>query len=72
MASLTLARGEVPVCAAPRLFLPKARAEDEARRAAAGVPDEGEGRSKGQIALAEIDRLIAKGVRFGCVPARVC
>jgi SRSO17 transposase len=55
------------VCVGLRLFLPKAWIEDEQRRAAAGVPDEVEGRSKGQIALAELDRLIAQGVRFGCV-----
>ena len=67
LVSLTLAKGEVPVCVALRLFLPKAWAEDKERRAAAGVPAELEGRSKGQIALAEIDRLIAKGVIFGCV-----
>jgi SRSO17 transposase len=67
LVSLTLAQGEVPVCVALRLFLPKAWVEDEKRRAAAGVPDEIEGRSKGRIALEEIDRLIAKGVRFGCV-----
>jgi len=67
LVSLTLAKGEVPACVALRLFLPKAWVEDDQRRAAAGVPDQIEGRSKGQIALAEIDRLLAKGVRFGCV-----
>ena len=67
LASLTLARGELPVCVALRLFLPKAWVEDEKRRAAAGVPEATEGRSKGQIALAEIDRLLARGVTFGCV-----
>lgn len=67
LVSLTLARGEVPVCVALRLFLPKAWADDWERRAVTGVPDEVEGRSKGQTALAEIDRLLAQGVRFGCV-----
>jgi SRSO17 transposase len=67
LVSLTLAKGEVPVCVALRLFLPKAWVEDEERRAAAGVPDPIKGRSKGQIALAEIDRLLAKSVTFGCV-----
>ena len=67
LVSLTLAKGEVPVCVALRLFLSRAWIEDEQRRAAAGVPPVIEVRSKGQIALAEIDRLIAKGVRFGCV-----
>jgi SRSO17 transposase len=67
LVSLALAKGEVPVCLALRLFLPKTWAEDEKRRAAAGVPPTIEGRSKGRIALAEVDRLLAKGVRFGCV-----
>jgi SRSO17 transposase len=52
---------------AARSSLPKAWVEDEERRAAADVPDRIEGRSKGRIALAEIDRLLARGVRFGCV-----
>jgi SRSO17 transposase len=67
LVSLTLAKGEVPVCVALRLFLPKGWVEDEERRAAAGVPEALAGRSKGQIALAEIDRLLARGVTFGCV-----
>jgi SRSO17 transposase len=62
LVSLTLARGEVPVCVAPRLFWPQGWVEDDARRAAAGVPDPIEGRSKGQIALAESDRPLAQGV----------
>ena len=32
-----------------------------------GVPEGIEGRSKGQVALEEIDRLIAGGVTFDCV-----
>jgi SRSO17 transposase len=67
LVSLTLARGEVPLCVALRLFLPKAWIEDEERRGAAGVPEQIKGRSKGQIALEEIDRLLAEGVTFGCV-----
>lgn len=67
LVSLTLAKNEVPVCVALRLFLPKAWVEDDDRRAAAGVPGAIEGRSKGQIALAGIDRLLAMGVTFGCV-----
>jgi SRSO17 transposase len=67
LVSLTLAKGEVPVCVALRLFLPKVWIEDEERRAAAGVPEAIVGRSKGQIALAGIDRLLATGVTFGCV-----
>ena len=52
-----------------RLFLPQEWTSDPARCAGAGVPeDEMEARSKGEIALAELDRLRA-GVRFGLVLA---
>ena len=68
--SLTLAQGEVPVPVALRLFLPDEWVEDAARCAQAGVPDAGiSPRSKGEIALAELDRVRAAGVRFGCVLA---
>jgi len=50
-----------------RLFLPKGWVEDGKCRAVAGVPEAIKGRGKGQIALAEIDRLLAKGLTFGCV-----
>ena len=53
-----------------RLFLPKAWTDDPARWAAAGVPETvREPRTKPEIALAEIDRVIEAGVRFGCVLA---
>jgi SRSO17 transposase len=43
---------------------------DPARLARAGVPAEYQtARTKPEIALAEIDRMIAAGVRFGCVLA---
>jgi SRSO17 transposase len=49
-----------------RLFLPAEWTADPERCAAAGVPEaEVVARSKGEIALAELDRLIAAGVRFG-------
>ncbi len=49
-----------------RLFLPAEWTAEPERCAAAGVPDdEVVARSKGEIALAELDRLIAAGVRFG-------
>jgi SRSO17 transposase len=68
LVSLTLARGEVPVPVALRLFLPERWAGDPERCAAAGVPGaEVVARSKGEIALAELDRLIAAGARFGTV-----
>ena len=51
-----------------RLFLPEDWVKDPERCAAAGVPDEAVvSRSKGEIALAELDRLRAAGVRFGLV-----
>jgi SRSO17 transposase len=66
LVSLTLAGREVPVPVGLRLFLPAEWTADPERCAAAGVPDdEVVARSKGEIALAELDRLIATGVRFG-------
>ena len=70
LVSLTLARGEVPVMVALRLFLPESWTSDRARLKRAGVPTEYQtARTKPEIALAEIDRMIAAGVRFGCVLA---
>ncbi len=67
MVSLTLARGEVPVMLALRLFLPESWTSNQARLERAGVPAEYRAaRTKPEIALAEIDRAIAAGVRFGC------
>ena len=49
-----------------RLFLPEEWTADPERCAAAGVPDdEVVARAKGEIALAELGRLIAAGLRFG-------
>jgi SRSO17 transposase len=70
LVSLTLARGEVPVPVGLRLFLPEAWAADPDRCARAGVPDEHRrAEPKAGIALAEIDRVIAAGARFGRVVA---
>src|SRR6516164_6800680 len=70
LVSLTLARGEVPVVLALRLFLPESWTSDAARLKRAGVPAECRtARTKPEMALAEIDRAIAAGVRFGCVLA---
>src|SRR5271157_2721284 len=70
LVSLTLARDEVPVMIGLRLFLPQIWTGDEARLARAGVPAEYRlARTKSEIALAELDRLIAAGVRFGTVLA---
>ena len=68
--SLTLARGEVPVMVALRLFLPDGWISDRRRLERAGVPAAYRtARSKPEIALAEIDRVTSAGVRFGCVLA---
>src|SRR6266487_4199499 len=70
LVSLTLARGEVPVTVALRLFLPESWTNDRVRLRRAGVPVECRtARTKPEIALAEIDRVMAAGVRFGCVLA---
>lgn len=70
LVSLTLARGEVPVCVALRLFLPAEWTADGARCEAVGVPaDRRAYRTKGAIALAELDRLRTTGLTFGCVLA---
>src|SRR3989442_15840786 len=53
-----------------RLFLPESWTSDRVRLERAGVPVEYRtARTKPEIALAEIDRVIAAGVRFGCVLA---
>lgn len=70
LVSLTLARGEVPVATSLRLFLPESWTNDPDRMARARVPDECRlFRSKTAIAIEEVDRLRAAGVRFGCVLA---
>jgi SRSO17 transposase len=70
MVSATLARGEVPVMLSLRLFLPESWTSDPARMDRAGVPDEQrQPKTKPEIAVEEIDRVRAAGVRFGCVLA---
>src|SRR5882672_2571991 len=70
LVSLTLARGEVPVVLALRLFLPESWTSNRVRLDRAGVPVEYRAaRTKPEIALAEIDRVMAAGARFGCVLA---
>ena len=70
LVSLTLARAEVPVMIALRLFLPDSWTSDVSRLKHARVPVEHRmPRSKPEIALAEIDRAMAAHVRFGCVLA---
>ncbi|HME85953.1 MAG TPA: IS701 family transposase [Roseiarcus sp.] len=70
LVSMTLARGEVPVMVGLRLFLPESWTSDKARLERAGVPAEyRSARAKSEIALAELDRLIAADVRFATVLA---
>lgn len=70
LVSLTLARGEVPVMVGLRLYLPETWTDDPGRMARARVPEDRQiARSKPEIAIEEIDRVMASGVRFGCVLA---
>ena len=70
LVSMTLASGEVPIMLSLRLFLPESWTDDTARMAKAGVPEGFQSyRTKPEIAVEEIDRAIAAGVRFGCVLA---
>lgn len=66
---VSLANKLMSVPSAWQLFLPKDWADDEARRAKAGVPVEMKYRSKWQIALDEIDRLIADDLPLAPVVA---
>lgn len=67
MVSLTLARDDVPVPVALRLYLPETWARDTARRRKARVPEDITFRPKWRIALDEIDQAIQRGVEFGHV-----
>jgi SRSO17 transposase len=70
LVSVTLAAGEVPLMLSLRLFLPESWTSDEARMIKAGVPEEfRQARTKPELAIEEIDRIAAAGVRFGCVLA---
>ena len=70
LVSLTLARDEVPVMIGLRLFLPESWTSDADRMAKARVPENWRAaRTKPEIALAEIDRIRAAGVRFATVLA---
>ncbi|MFG1454742.1 IS701 family transposase, partial [Xanthobacter sp. V2C-8] len=70
LVSVTLAKDEVPVALGLRLFLPETWTDDVERMRAAGVPERFQApRSKPEIALDEIDRVKALGVRFALVLA---
>lgn len=63
--SVTLASREVPVMVGLRLFLPESWTSDAARLDGAGMPEDLRAyRAKPEIALAEIDRIRAAGVRW--------
>lgn len=70
LVSVTLASREVPVMVGLRLFLPEIWTDDPRRMARARVPKDRQiALTKPQIAIEEIDRVIASGARFGCVLA---
>lgn len=70
LVSVTLASGEVPVTVGLRLFLPEVWTNDPDRMVRARVPEDRQtALSKPEIAIEEIDRAKAAGVRFGCVLA---
>lgn len=70
LVSVTLVSGEVPVMLGLRLFLPESWTSDLTRMDRAGVPEDFRAyRTKPDIAIEEVDRLIAAGVLFGCVLA---
>jgi SRSO17 transposase len=70
LVSVTLASREVPVTVGLRLFLPESWTDDPERMVRAGVPkDRQTALTKPEIAIEEIDRVIASGARFGCVLA---
>ncbi len=70
LVSGTLASREVPVMVGLRLFLPESWTDDSERMTRARVPkDRQAALTKPEIAIEEIDRVIASGVRFGCVLA---
>ena len=70
LVSVTLASREVPVMVGLRLFLPETWTNDPERMTRAHVPKDRQiALTKPEIAIEEIDRVIASGVRFGCVLA---
>ena len=70
LVSVTLASREVPVMVGLRLFLPEAWTDDPERMGRARVPkDRQVPLTKPEIAIDEIDRVVASGARFGCVLA---
>jgi SRSO17 transposase len=70
LVSVTLASREVPVMVGLRLFLPETWTDDPERMTRARVPKARQvALTKPEIAIEEIDRVVASGARFGCVLA---
>lgn len=70
LVSVTLAKNEVPIPVALRLFLPSEWTNDTTRCDQARIPkNHRTPKTKGQIALEELDRVQAVGVEFGLVVA---
>ncbi len=70
LVSVTLASREAPVMVGLRLFLPETWTDDPARMTRARVPkDRQVTLTKPEIAIEEIDRVVASGARFSCVLA---
>jgi SRSO17 transposase len=67
--SVSLANAQASVPVAWRLYLPKQWAEDGARRRKAGVPAEVGFATKAQIALTQLQALLAQGAPRHCVLA---
>jgi SRSO17 transposase len=67
--SLSLATDQASVPVAYRLYLPKEWAQDAARRRRAGVPAEVRFATKTEIALAQLEGLLAEGAPRHCVLA---
>ena len=67
--SISLANEQASVPVAWQLYLPKPWAEDPARRRKAGVPAEAKFATKSEIALAQLQALLAEGAPKYCVLA---
>jgi SRSO17 transposase len=67
--SISLANGQASVPVAYRLYLPRPWAEDAERRKKAGVPAEVNFTTKTQIALEQLEALLAQGAPKYCVLA---
>jgi SRSO17 transposase len=67
--SISVASEQASLPVAWQLYLPKEWALDKARRAKAGVPSEVSFATKGEIALGQLERLLAQGAPRHCVLA---